>query len=83
MKAFTKIAAGLLSCAMLLGMTSCGSTQKKGLKILETPFAVEEYAMAINKNNEALKVAVDQALKELTEDGTIPAIINKYIPVEG
>ena len=54
-----------------------------GLKILETPFAVEEYAMAINKNNEALKVAVDQALKELTEDGTIPAIINKYIPVEG
>ena len=75
MKAFTKIAAGLLSCAMLLGMTSCGSSSKKGLKILETPYAIEDYAMAINKDNEGLKAAIDQALAELTDDGTIPGII--------
>ena len=80
MKAFTKIAAGLLSCAMLLGMTSCGSSSKKGLKILETPYAIEDYAMAINKDNEGLKAAIDQALAELTDDGTIPGIIEKYIP---
>ena len=54
-----------------------------GLKILETPYTVEDYAMAINKDNVALKDAVNQALKELTDDGTIPAIINKYIPAEG
>ncbi|MCQ2503023.1 MAG: ABC transporter substrate-binding protein [Saccharofermentans sp.] len=54
-----------------------------GLTILDTPYAVEDYAMAINKENTALKDAIDAALKELTDDGTIPAIINKYIPAEG
>ena len=54
-----------------------------GLKILDTPYTVEDYAMAINKDNVALKDAINQALKELTDDGTIPAIINKYIPAEG
>ena len=54
-----------------------------GLKILETPYTVEDYAMAINKDNVALKDAINQALKELTDDGTIAAIVNKYIPAEG
>ena len=80
MKTITRIVAGVLSSALLLGMTSCGSTQKKGLKILETPYTVEDYAMAINKDNEGLKLAIDQALAELTDDGTIPTIIEKYIP---
>ena len=79
MKTFSKIAAGILSCALLLGMTSCGAS-KKNLKILDTAYAVEEYAMAINKDNEGLKAAIDQALAELTADGTIPSIIEKYIP---
>ncbi|WP_051688892.1 transporter substrate-binding domain-containing protein [Butyrivibrio sp. AE2032] len=87
MKTFKRIAAGILSAALLLGLTSCaGASQgsaKKGLKILETPYTVEDYAMAINKDNDGLKNAIDQALKELTDDGTIPAIIQKYIPVEG
>jgi polar amino acid transport system substrate-binding protein len=84
MKTFSRIAAGILSCALLLGMTSCGSKSKeeskKKLKILDTAYAVEDYAMAINKDNEGLKAAIDQALAELTEDGTIPSIIEKYIP---
>ncbi len=54
-----------------------------GLKILDTPYTVEDYAMAINKDNVALKDAINQALKELTDDGTIAAIVNKYIPAEG
>ena len=54
-----------------------------GLKILETPYTIEDYAMAINKDNVALKDAINQALKELTDDGTIAAIVNKYIPAEG
>lgn len=79
MKTFSRIAAGILSCALLLGMTSCGQA-KKNLKILDTAYAEEEYAMAISKDNEGLKAAIDQALAELTEDGTIPSIIEKYIP---
>ena len=79
MKTLNKIAAAFLSAALLIGMTSCGQA-KKNLKILDTAYAVEDYAMAINKENEGLKAAIDQALKELTDDGTIPSIIEKFIP---
>lgn len=51
----------------------------KGLKILEEPFAVEDYAMCIAKENTELLTAVNQALKELKEDGTIDNIIKNYI----
>ena len=80
MKTINKIAAAFLSAALLLGMTSCAGQGKKKLQILDTAYAVEDYAMAISKENEGLKAAIDQALKELTEDGTIPSIIEKYIP---
>ena len=79
MKTLNKIAAAFLSAALLIGMTSCGAA-KKNLKILDTAYAVEDYAMAISKDNEPLKAAIDQALKELTDDGTIPSIIEKYMP---
>lgn len=54
-----------------------------GLEILATPYAEEDYAMAIGKKNDVLLNKVNDALKELTDDGTIPAIIEKYIPSEG
>lgn len=50
-----------------------------GLKILETTYADEDYAIAIKKGNTELKAAIDKAIDELTEDGTIDAIIDKYI----
>ncbi len=55
----------------------------EGLKVMETPYAVEDYAMAINKENTVLLEKINAALKELTDDGTIPAIIEKYIPSKG
>lgn len=54
----------------------------EGLKILDTEYAVEDYAAAINKDNTALLDAINGALKELTEDGTLDAIVAKYIPAE-
>lgn len=54
-----------------------------GLKILETPYTVEDYAICFAKDNEELRDQVNGALKELTEDGTIAAIIEKYIPSNG
>ncbi len=53
-----------------------------GLTILTSKYADEDYAIAIAKNNTELLSKINQALKELTEDGTIPRIINKYIPAE-
>ena len=54
----------------------------EGLKILDTEYAVEDYAIAIAKENTDLLDKVNAALKELTDDGTIPGIIAKYIPAE-
>lgn len=54
-----------------------------GLKILDTEFANENYAIGFAKGNTALKDAVNNALSELIEDGTVQSIIDKYIPAEG
>ena len=51
----------------------------EGLIILETSYADEDYAACFSKDNAALRAAVDAAIMELTEDGTIDAIIAKYI----
>ncbi len=53
-----------------------------GLKILETEYAVEDYAAAIAKGNEQLLSAVNEALAELKDDGTLQSIIDKYIVSE-
>ena len=50
-----------------------------GLTILEGTWVEEEYAIGMNKNNTKLVEAVNKALKELTDDGTVQKIIDKYI----
>ena len=54
----------------------------EGLKILDTEYAVEDYAGAMNKANPELYQAVNAALEELIADGTVQAIVEKYIPAE-
>lgn len=51
----------------------------QGLKILETSYADEDYAACIKKGNDTLREAVDNAIEELIEDGTIDGIVSKYI----
>ena len=53
-----------------------------GLTILDTEYTSEDYAIGMNKDNTALLEAVNAALAELTADGTIPAIVEKYIPTK-
>ena len=53
-----------------------------GLKILETEYTVEDYAIAIALDNKDLLDKIDDALIELEEEGVIQAIISKYIPTE-
>lgn len=50
-----------------------------GLQILDTDYVQEDYAAAIAKGNDDLLNAVNGALKELKEDGTIQKILDKYI----
>ena len=56
--------------------------QNEGLKILETEFVTEDYAIGVGKDNPALRDAVNAALKELIDDGTVQSIIDKYITAE-
>ena len=53
-----------------------------GLKIRDTEYANEEYAIGVAKGNTQLLDAINGALAELTEDGTIQAIVDKYITAE-
>jgi polar amino acid transport system substrate-binding protein len=54
----------------------------EGLKILDTEYATEEYAIAFAKGNTDLYEKVNTALQELIDDGTVQTIIDKYITAE-
>ena len=49
------------------------------LKILETEYVSEDYAIGVSKKNNDLRDKVNAALKELIEDGTVKSILDKYI----
>jgi len=50
-----------------------------GLKILDTEFTVEDYAIAMKKGSTELMDLVNTALKELMDDGSVQAVVDKYI----
>lgn len=54
----------------------------EGLKILETEYVTEDYAIAIAKENTDLLAKINTAMAELKADGTIDKIIDKYIPAK-
>lgn len=54
----------------------------EGLKILDTAYAQEDYAICFAKDNTELKGKVNAALKELIADGTVQKIVDKYINAE-
>ena len=53
-----------------------------GLTILDTEYVTEHYAIGVNKDNTSLLNAINGALAELSADGTIGAIVSKYITAE-
>lgn len=53
-----------------------------GLKILDTEYANEDYAIGVAKGNTALLDAINGALEELQADGTVQSIVDKYITAE-
>ena len=53
-----------------------------GIKILDTSYADEDYAICVKKGNTELVEKINKALKELKADGTIDKIVAKYIPAD-
>ncbi len=49
------------------------------LEILSDPFALEEYAIAVAKENPDLTASINAALAELKSEGTLDQIIKNYI----
>lgn len=57
-------------------------SQNEGLKILDTEYVTEEYAIAVKKGNTELLDKINTALDELTKSGEIQAVIDKYIKAD-
>lgn len=53
-----------------------------GLKILDTAYTNEDYAIAVGQNNTELLEKINKALAELKQEGVIDQIVSKYIPAD-
>ena len=56
--------------------------QNEGLKILDTPWAEEDYAIGVAKGNTDLLNAINAVMDELKADGTFQSIVDKYITAD-
>ena len=71
---------GKIDCVIIDEQPAKAFVEKNDtLTILDEPFALEEYAIAISKENTELKDKINAALAEMKEDGTLESIINNYI----
>ena len=52
------------------------------LKLLETAYAEEEYAIAVKKGNTELLEQINTVIQELKDSGEMDEIIGKYITAE-
>ena len=68
----------LLAAAMVLSLAACGQ-KKTQLKILDTEYAIEDYAIAVAKEDTALLNEINAALDAIIADGTAQKIVDKYI----
>ena len=74
-----KLLALTLALVMCLAMFAGCGQDKVTLKILDTEYAVEDYAICVAKENTELLDKINAALAEMKEDGTTQAIVDKYI----
>ena len=54
-------------------------SQNKGLKLLDSAYAEEDYAICVKKGNTELVEKINAALKKLKDNGKLEEITAKYI----
>lgn len=54
-------------------------SMNEGLKILDTEYVTEDYAIAVKLENTELLEKINKALEELIADGSVQQILDKYI----
>lgn len=74
-----KLMALLLVVVLAVGVLAGCGAKKVTLQILDTEYAVEDYAICVAKENTELLENINKALAELEADGTKKAIVDKYI----
>ncbi len=71
---------GKLDCVIIDNQPALAFVeQNDDLQILDEEFAVEDYAICISKDKPELTEAINGALEELKNDGTLDSIIANYI----
>ena len=74
------LVAGKVDCVVIDNEPAKSYVQAaKGLKILESEYVTEDYAICIAKENEELLAAVNGVLAELEGSGALKEIVDKYI----
>lgn len=82
-EAIMALQAGKVDCVVIDNEPAKAFVEaNEGLVILDTEYAVEDYAICIAKDNTELLTKVDNALGELIADGTVQSIVDKYISAE-
>ncbi len=78
--AIQALMSGKIDCVVLDEQPAIAYTQKNPeLKILEEDFALEEYAVCIDKSNVELKQKINEAFYTLQQNGTMQKIIDNYV----
>lgn len=78
----------LVTAAVLLVVvcTACGTTEKVTAEVINIPLTSEEYAFAVNPNNQELLEKVNAFLAEIKSNGKFDEVCNHYFgngePVE-
>ena len=71
---------GKINCVIIDEQPAKAYTEKDStLQILKEEFALEDYAVCIDKSNTELKEKINEALAKLKENGTLQDIIDNYI----
>lgn len=83
----------LLAVLMVASLAACGSKNEAApagsdaattaLKILDTEYVSEDYAIAVAKENEDLLSQINTALTALIADGTVAQVVDYYVSGEG
>ncbi len=78
------LTSGKIDCVIIdEAVAKAFARANEGLKVLDTAYVVEDYAMALNKDSADLLDAMNAALAELMADGTVQDIISQYIQEDG
>lgn len=77
------LGAGKVDAVIIDGNTAKAFVaDQKGLKLLDSTYAEEEYAICVKKGNTELRDGINAALKELKASGKLDEIVAKYIKAD-